>query len=47
MHKSELPLNVNYYYEIEVIFEIFFIILELPKQKIRTPNYYLKYDEMK
>jgi hypothetical protein len=31
MHKSELPLNVNYYYKIEVISEIFFIILEFPK----------------
>jgi hypothetical protein len=47
MHKSELPLYVINYYKIEVISEIFLIILEFPKLKIRTPNYYLKYDKMK
>jgi hypothetical protein len=47
MHKSELPLNVINYYKIEVISEIFLIILEFPKKEIWTPNYYLKYDEMK
>jgi hypothetical protein len=31
MHKSELPLNVIKYYIIEVISEIFLIILEYPK----------------
>jgi hypothetical protein len=47
MHKSELPLNVINYYKIEVISKIFLIILEFPKKKIWTPNYHLKYDEMK
>jgi hypothetical protein len=33
MHKSELPLNVINYYKIEVISEIFLIILEFPKYR--------------
>jgi hypothetical protein len=34
MHKSELPLNVINYYKIEVISEIFLIILELQNIKL-------------
>jgi hypothetical protein len=33
MHKSELPLNVNNYYKIVVISEIFLIVVEIQNRK--------------
>jgi hypothetical protein len=36
--KSELPLNVNYYYKIVAISEIFLIILEIQNRKLVRRN---------